>query len=148
MAALTEVAKNSVGRRRPFYDGETSNPDHRKSFFSGHSSLTLVSTTYAGLYLHEHLFAKWRDPQQSFAWWELPPLAALAAVSVYVPYTRVDDGRHHVSDVLVGAGVGSATAIGFYLYQDSRFRSARDKREAGTLTVTPTDNGVVVGGTW
>lgn len=148
VAALTQVAKNSFGRRRPIYDGESSSTDHRKSFFSGHASMTLVSTTYAGLYLHQHLLARWRDPGQSVAWWELPPLAALAAISVYVPYTRVNDGRHHTSDVLVGAGIGSATAIGFYLYQESRFRADRSEREMRTLTVTPTSHGVSVGGTF
>lgn len=148
VAALTEVTKNYVGRHRPIYSSDASNADYRRSFFSLHASLTLAATTYAGLYLHDKLFAKWREPGQSFAWWEAPPLAALVAMSVYVPYTRVVDGRHHVSDVLVGAAIGATTAIAFYLYQDRRFHAARGKRELPPLTVIPTTNGLAVSGRW
>ncbi len=128
-ALLTELAKHTFGRHRPYYDPATSTADRdRKSFFSGHASFTLAFTTYAGLYFHRNLFARWRAPSQRFAWWETFPLAALAGLAVYVPYTRVADNQHHLSDVLVGAAVGAATSVAFYAWQEKRFRS---KRSAG-----------------
>ena len=137
-AALTEIAKNAFGRHRPHYDPVTAGDKKaRKSFFSGHSSLTLATTTYAGLYLHKHVFARWRGEGKAFAWWEPIPLGALAAVSVWVPYTRVDDNMHHVSDVLVGAGVGMASSIAFYWWQERRFRRARATGERERETTSP-----------
>lgn len=119
-AAFTELAKNSFGRHRPSYHPDTSVEDDRKSFFSGHSSLTLASTTYTGLWLHDHVFAHWRG-DAAFAWWEVPPYLALGALSVWVPYTRIADAKHHRSDVLTGAAVGTLMGVGFYAWQDSRY---------------------------
>ena len=48
--ALTSLRKNLIGRRRPHYPaGE--DPDRRRSFFSGHASMSAVTTVYVGLYL-------------------------------------------------------------------------------------------------
>lgn len=136
-AFVTELTKDTFGRHRPYYDPATSTDDtDRKSFFSGHASLTLAVTSYAGLYFHSHLFARWRRPDQSFAWWEAFPLAALAGLAVYVPYTRVADNQHHLSDVLTGAAVGAATSIAFYTWQELRFRRSRtglEKRRSGRV---------------
>ena len=124
-AALTEVAKNTFGRHRPNYDPAGTSEDDRKSFFSGHSSVTLAVTTYAGLYLHQHLFARFRRSGQALAWWEPLPFAALAGLSFYFPYTRLDENQHHLSDVLTGGGVGIASSVIFYAYQERRFRKQR-----------------------
>lgn len=127
---LTELAKDTFGRHRPYYDPATSTADRdRKSFFSGHASLTLAITTYAGLYFQRHVFARWRAPSQRFAWWESFPLAALAGLSVYVPYTRVADNRHHLSDVLAGAAVGAAASVAFFTWQERRFQRTRTAGE-------------------
>jgi membrane-associated phospholipid phosphatase len=127
--AMTEAAKNLFGRHRPAYDPATAEEDDRKSFFSGHSSITLATTVYLGLYLDGHVFAGRRT-------WEPLPLAALAAISVYVPYTRWADHSHHPSDILVGAGVGATTAALFYWWQERRFRS-HATGEASSLVVFP-----------
>lgn len=135
-ATLTQIAKLGFGRHRPSYDPTVStDDDDRMSFFSGHSSLTLTSTVYLGLYLRQHVFAPWRG-DRALAWWEIPAYAGLAALSVYVPYTRIDDNKHHVSDVLTGAVVGTGIALLFYGYQQGRFRDA-----LGELSITPWSEG-------
>jgi membrane-associated phospholipid phosphatase len=99
---------------------------------------------YLGLYLRQHAFRPWRG-DRAIAWWEIPAYAGLAALTVYVPYTRIADHKHHVSDVLTGAGVGAASALLFYSYQESRFRDA-----FGDVSVTPwaDGTGVSVSGTF
>lgn len=122
-AALTQIAKITFGRHRPYYDPAVStDAEGRVSFFSEHSSLMFAGSLYFSLYLHQHLFAPWRDG--AFAWWEAPVYAGFAGLSTYVAYTRVEDHQHHVSDVITGAAVGSTLAAGFYVYQQSRFSGA------------------------
>jgi len=133
-AALTEVSKNLFARHRPVYDA-MSGADDRKSFFSGHSSLTLAATTYAGLYLREHVFSRWRG-DALVTWYELPTYMALATASVWIPKTRIEDRMHHTSDVIVGGVVGASLSTAFFVWQERRFR--RDRRRADDqLVVTP-----------
>lgn len=127
-AFVTELAKNIYGRHRPHYDladPRTSGSDDRKSFFSGHSSITLVSTTYLALYLHDHVFPGLRRHPDAIPWWEVASYTGLVALSVYVPLSRVRENRHNPSDVLTGSAVGMAAAIGFYRWQQHRLRGAR-----------------------
>lgn len=122
-AALTQIAKITFGRHRPYYDPTVStDAEGRVSFFSEHASLMFAGSFYFSLYLHGHVFAPWRDG--AFAWWEAPIYAGFAGLSSYVAYTRVEDHQHHESDVITGAAVGSTLAIGFYAYQQSRFSGA------------------------
>lgn len=121
--ATTELAKAVFGRHRPYWTPEAGD-EARRSFFSAHASVSFATATYLGLYLHGHLFARWRDPDQAFAWWETVPLAALAGVPTWIAWTRLDDNRHHTSDVIAGAVIGTATSISFYVYQELRYRRA------------------------
>lgn len=143
-ATVTQIAKLTFGRHRPSWNPSSTDDDDRMSFFSGHSSLTLTSTVYLGIYLRQHVFAPWRG-DRVLAWWEIPAYAGLAALSVYVPYTRIDDNKHHVSDVLTGAAVGTGFALLFYHYQEGRYRDA-----LGDLAITPWSDGtgVSVSGTF
>ncbi len=136
-AALANFAKHFVGRHRPSYDPVTDDVGERKSFFSGHASTSLSTTIYLGTYLHSHVFSEWRG-DRSFAWWETFPLAALAGVAFYTPYTRVRDNRHHLSDVLVGGIVGATAATGFYIYQERRFQNALDRESTARSNVSLT----------
>ncbi len=115
-SALTEVTKVAFGRHRPSFDPAISDADDRKSFFSGHSSLTFASMTYLGLVMHDHGPRSWRV--------RAPAYAGMVALAVYVPYTRIDEHKHHVSDVLTGTAVGTAMSVGFYWYQQRRFERA------------------------
>lgn len=146
---VTEVTKNLVGRHRPHFQ-DPSDLDQRRSFFSGHASMTFATSTYLGLYLHGHVFARLRGPDRAFAWWETAPLAALAAGTVAVAWTRLDDNRHHLSDVAVGAGVGSAAAVGFYAWNERRYRADKRGQREGLrgvrLAPTPAGTGLLVQG--
>jgi PAP2 superfamily len=140
-AMLTEVAKVTFGRHRPHWMPGM-DADSRSSFFSGHSSFTFATSTYLGLYLHGHVFSKWRDPGQSYAWWETLPLGVLAGGSVAVAASRVHDNRHHPSDVITGAAVGTSVSAAFYLWQDSRYR------RSAHLQLVPSANGLSLAGSW
>ncbi|MEQ2168404.1 hypothetical protein GOODEAATRI_013973, partial [Goodea atripinnis] len=124
--SLTNMAKLSVGRLRPYFLSVCGityaslnctpgtyvatvtcrNPDHRleeearKSFFSGHASFAM----YALLYLAARL--TWRGARL------LRPLlqSFLVLLAFYTGLTRISDYRHHPSDVLTGYTQGALTA--------------------------------------
>lgn len=122
--AVTEIAKDAVGRHRPHFQEGSDNPDHRRSFFSGHASITAAGTVYMGLYLSRNLM-----PRPSLL--KTGGLLLLGGLFVGVPLSRVEDNRHHLSDVVTGAAVGSALATAFYVYQESRFRDEEESYWSG-----------------
>lgn len=125
---LTDLSKHVFGRHRPYHDPavpERSGSASRLAFPSGHASSTLVLTTYLALYLHDHVFPRWRAPGQAFAWWELVPHAGLAGAAVAVPMSRVLDHHHHPSDMVAGAALGASLAVGFYVWQERRADARR-----------------------
>ena len=122
-SALTGTAKFLVGRHRPHYNPSNRNPEHRKSFFSGHSSQSFVLAMYGSLYLHEHVFPDLTKSTNT-EWWQFLSYGALFGLATYVPYSRIKDNRHHFTDVLTGAVVGSGLALLFYSWQNNRFESA------------------------
>lgn len=102
---LTDAVKNSVRRNRPFvyFDGaplaDRMEADARKSFFSGHTSLTACNTFFAA--------KVWNDMHPDSRWAPVVWSAA-ALVPAYVGWQRVEAGKHYPSDVVVGAVVGAA----------------------------------------
>lgn len=78
--AVTQAVKLSVGRARP--DGG------RFSFPSGHASITFASATV----LQRHL--GWKAGIPAYA------------VATYVAASRIQDNRHFLSDVALGAAIG------------------------------------------
>lgn len=102
----TSVAKQFFLRKRPFYDSEveksergetTVRDDDMRSFFSGHSSHAFTFATYTSLLIGEHA------PRYV----SVPAAVALYTGASYVAAARAIDGQHNVSDVVVGALVGS-----------------------------------------
>jgi membrane-associated phospholipid phosphatase len=102
---LTDLAKNSFRRNRPFvYNSQAPlidrmEADARKSFFSGHSSMTACNTFFAAKI--------WSDmhPNSKLKPWVW---TAAAAVPAYAALQRVQAGKHYPSDVIVGLAVGAA----------------------------------------
>lgn len=146
--ALTEIAKNVIGRHRPHYqEGMKGDFDQRRSFFSGHASITAAGTVYLGLYLSRNLL-----PRPSLL--KTASVLALGGLLVGVPYSRVMDKRHHPSDVITGALVGSAVATVFYAYQESRFQNQREsflqKKRASRIKLVPDlrNPGLALVGRW
>lgn len=102
---LTDLVKSSLRRNRPFiYNSQAPlidrmESDARKSFFSGHSSMTACNTFLAA--------KVWSDmhPNSKLKPWVW---TAAAAVPAYVALQRVQAGKHYPSDVIVGLAVGAA----------------------------------------
>lgn len=149
---LTRTAKNTFGRHRPHYDlsdGAVNNDDTRLSFWSGHSSSTLATATYLGLYARYHLFDRWRPPG-TLAWWEVAAYAGLTAAAIAVPYSQYALHRHHASDVITGSLVGAGVSTLFFVYQKRRYRRDRDTPDALEVSIVPNTsiNGITVVGSW
>lgn len=109
--SITEITKCLIGRIRPYaYNPEATlqetsrSPNTRKSFFSGHTSISfasvvLLAQTYSTFYPE----SRWKP----VVWG-----AGLSAATL-VGILRILSGKHFPSDVLVGALVGSV--IGFVI---------------------------------
>ncbi|MDH3252495.1 MAG: phosphatase PAP2 family protein [Ignavibacteria bacterium] len=106
---LTDFVKNVTARERP------DNEDDR-SFFSGHTSVTFVTSAF--------LFREIDDYLDSESWAQRSPAlkmglkmtaaALLYGWAAYVGYSRIYDNKHFLSDVLIGAAVG--TLMGNIVY--------------------------------
>jgi membrane-associated phospholipid phosphatase len=106
-ALLTELstlaAKRFVGRHRPNYDTTLAASgrvpeDDSYSFWSGHSAHSFAFSTYLSRLTFE-------VASKPVAWGSS---AVYYGVASWIAAGRVFDNAHHVSDVLVGAAVGSA----------------------------------------
>jgi membrane-associated phospholipid phosphatase len=115
-AALTAAIKVTFGRRRPDYLGPGLGRfgGENRSFLSGHSVQAFEIATYSILYLHEHGFS------DDFSWTHGFAYAGITAGASLIAAERVYHHRHHLSDVLAGATLGTALAIAFFAYQESR----------------------------
>lgn len=83
--------------------------DGRRSFPSGHASTSFAIATYASLVTGGHLVWGDRATDGSRGVGILLQTASLAS-AVFVATSRVDDGRHHLSDVMTGAAIGFGLA--------------------------------------
>jgi len=90
-AAVTYFLKYSVGRERP-------NSENYRSFPSGHTSNSFA----AAAVIHE----LYGDTFGAIAY----------AIATMVGISRINDNKHYLSDVLVGAGIGTAIGRGFAIH--------------------------------
>lgn len=104
-ALLPSYTKGTVQRIRPFaYNTETpleerEEPETRRSFFSGHASLTFSSAVFLAKVYSDYYPDSDYKP---YVW------GGSLAVAGTIGYLRVHAGAHFPTDVLVGAIVGSA----------------------------------------
>jgi membrane-associated phospholipid phosphatase len=106
--ALDTIFKMSVRRPRPFMYGETApladrlDTNGALSFYSGHTTLSFAAT-----------IATWRtlDRLDVAPRWKWLFLGVGLAGSSFVGISRVVAGDHFPSDVLVGAGMGTAFGL-------------------------------------
>jgi len=129
--ALTTVTRYTTVRIRPFaYYGQGSGvPEDRLSFWSGHTTTAFSAAAAAGYVAQVRGYDSW-------PWVYATGFTAAAAVS----YLRMAGDKHWMTDVLVGAAVG--TGIGFLVPWLHR-RSPR-----ASLRVVPHSNGLAVAGTF
>ncbi|XP_037545006.1 phosphatidic acid phosphatase type 2D [Nematolebias whitei] len=140
--SLTNMAKLSVGRLRPYflsvcnitYASINCTPgsyisqvncrqpnqklveEARKSFFSGHASFAMYTMLYLAFYLQARL--SWRGARL------VRPLVQflLVILAIYTGLSRISDYRHHPTDVLTGFIQGGLTAYWVAIYISSMFK--------------------------
>jgi membrane-associated phospholipid phosphatase len=102
--ALTSITRYSTVRIRPdaYYGEGTGTPEDRLSFWSGHTTTAFSAAAAAGYVAQVRGYASW-------PWIYAVGFTAAGAVS----YFRVAGDKHWMTDVVVGAVVG--TGIGFFV---------------------------------
>jgi membrane-associated phospholipid phosphatase len=138
---VVSVVKPLVGRHRPDWaEGLTESGDV-KSFPSGHTTTAFAVATYAALYLHGRVF----DDNTS-GWAKGAAYTGIFLGASLVAGERVYHARHHLSDVIAGAVIGSASSYAMFRFQDYRFRN-RALPDGGGLQITPsvTSESAVIG---
>ncbi len=121
-AFVTDLSKSVIYRERPNgFDG--------RSFFSGHTSDTFTLSSFLYREAEEWMDA-WLPGNERRIWRSAAKVGAFSVFygwAVYVGCSRIYDRGHYLSDVIVGAAVG--TMIGNLMY--SRFLiKARDNESA------------------
>ncbi|GAB3304526.1 phosphatase PAP2 family protein [Hymenobacter tenuis] len=105
-AAFTLTVGN-VYRYRPFLYGPEGGGDRNSkistnSFFAGHTAHTATATFFAAKVFHDF---NPDSPAEPFVW------GAAALVPAAVAYTRMEAGKHFLSDNIVGYTVGALSGI-------------------------------------
>ncbi|XP_006461864.1 hypothetical protein AGABI2DRAFT_205847 [Agaricus bisporus var. bisporus H97] len=138
---ITEYFKHRVGRLRPDFlarckwdevaelcaGKKSSILDGRMSFPSGHSSTAFAGMIFLTLWIAGQTAAICLSAGPSVRW--MPSrLAALALTlapiswATHVAFTRIEDHRHHMEDVIVGSLIGTfSAAICYLLFWPSPF---------------------------
>jgi membrane-associated phospholipid phosphatase len=107
---MTQGVKSMVYRVRP-------DQSDTRSFFSGHTSTTFTMSSYMQREIDDALL-DWsalsstpllRDALRAGSF------ALLYGWAAYVGYSRMQDNKHYLIDVLVGAGIG--TLVGNLVYE-------------------------------
>ncbi|CAI5451356.1 unnamed protein product [Caenorhabditis angaria] len=154
--ALNTATKHVVGRLRPHFldvcklanDTCVTGNEHRyiinyectgkpeiilearKSFYSGHSAISLYCAVWTALYiqarlsnvLHNRIFV---------------PIVQtiILGCGMAISFTRITDNKHHWSDVLVGIFVGSFLAIYTCIYWTGLFKNNKTEDETTPLII-------------
>ena len=127
--AMLARRRSSVGERRgPRCSGDDDVVQQgRKSFPSGHTSMSFSGFVYCSLYL-----AAWLriGREEGRAWWKLCVVLAPTVLALFVGLTRIHDYWHHWEDVVVGALLGTAFACASWMHKRPYARaSTSDARE-------------------
>jgi len=118
----TILAKQLVARKRPDHDAQVATgsytDDVHYSFWSGHASTSFSLSTYASLYIMDHV-GDWDNGWHVFG--KIGSSAVLMGLATWVAYSRVDNNRHFPSEVVVGSLVGATVSTLIYGWQNEWF---------------------------
>ncbi|SMB88068.1 phosphoesterase PA-phosphatase related [Hymenobacter roseosalivarius DSM 11622] len=106
-AAAFTMTVGTVTRYRPFLYGTEGGGDRNSkistnSFFAGHTAHTATAAFFAAKVFHDF---NPDSPAEPFVW------GAAALVSAAVAYSRMEAGKHFLSDNIVGYAVGATAGI-------------------------------------
>ena len=141
-ATLTFTTKLLVGRERPLYaleryPGTTPEPDAYQSFFSGHASTSFCIAAFVTRDVGDWLMSgplEARSGVPALLLGRLIPGTVLYGAAAVVGISRIVDQKHYLSDVLVGAAVG--TVFGNLFYALHFDRSGEPRRRHRALVTT------------
>jgi membrane-associated phospholipid phosphatase len=129
---LNEIVKLAVARERPYvhndaFAGQQRGAFERSSFYSSHTNIAFVLASSAGM------VASLRGYRGAPVIWSV----GMAAASV-AGYARVAGDYHYLSDVLVGAALGSLIGMGlpWLMHRPRRRVEVSLSAGAGVLTMT------------
>ncbi len=111
---LYSLTSTLVGRHRPNFDAALAIGEkaEKKSFYSGHTTMSFSTATYTSLYLLNYY------DSSPLSW---AATVGLFSLSSYVAYTRWNEHYHHTSDIIAGAVIGTAISyFTFQLYENRR----------------------------
>lgn len=115
---VTTVLKFTVREPRP------TNSNERTSFPSGHTTSAFAFASYVGC-------------RHSWPW----GLAAYAMAG-FVGYSRINDNRHYLHDVIAGATIGESFGLGICLLEKEREKASSEKDDfAYTWYAYPSQEG-------
>lgn len=132
-SGLTLTAKGVVRRTRPYaYDdmvplSEKMIRDTRFSFFSGHTSMAACATFFTAQTMSSYGL---KGSSKLFIW------STAIVVPAIVGYSRVKAGKHFMTDVLVGYGVGALAGI-LVPYSHRASRSSNGHAYIPKITPSP-----------
>lgn len=141
----TNTLKLAIQRPRPltynsaFARDERLHGDARLSFPSGHSSTSFAAASVLAVGLLE------RHGESAGVWLGVAGGYTLAAV---VAYLRTAAGKHFVTDVLVGAGLGTAIGLGVALSSRRDHDSVAPLVAAGSRAIHPLQGGIGWAAAW
>ena len=103
-----ELAKAVFDRPRPymyfndFPIEEVQKGDWNSSFFSGHTTLSFAAATFT-----TYVFCKYKPESK----WKIPVIATSYTLAAATAAMRILSGNHFLTDVAIGAVVGSITGL-------------------------------------
>jgi len=133
---LVQAVKRIAQRERPYVRtlpdaDQGTDPDHYSSFFSGHSAMAFtIGISMATMLRLEGL--------ADHCWW----YAAAAGMASLVAYFRMAGDKHYLTDVAVGALVGTLVGISIPLLHKGR------RRRGPSFWAGPLAHGGLVGVAW
>lgn len=102
--------------------------DSRKSFPSGHASISWYGMTFLVIYNHLRISRRWRFLRPLFA---LLQTVALC-VATYIGVSRIQDNAHRPVDIIAGAVIGISFAVITVSLTSALFESDSMDRQSST----------------